>query len=215
MKTIIVSFIILALSTSTFAQKTIRIDNSNDNNQEIQTLFKRNKRDGFYGAMTVGYSPINGSDGVVFSSRGCWIVDHWFALGVGGTAFANNIEGINDLDQTLNQLNNNTHLAGGYGGFIIEPMLAPLKPLHLSFPLLIGAGGASTYTDYYYSSTYDVGDLFAVVEPGIELEVNFTRWLRIAAFATYRFTSDIKIEDINPDALRSYSVGMSFKVGLF
>ncbi|MCI0522234.1 MAG: hypothetical protein L0Y37_01125, partial [Bacteroidales bacterium] len=34
-------------------------------------------------------------------------------------------------------------LVWGYGGFIIEPIVAPMYPVHVSFPILIGGGGIS------------------------------------------------------------------------
>lgn len=221
MKTLLIISIALMSMIPGHAQKTIKIDNIND--QQIKTVFQSNKRDGFYGSFSSGYSPIDGKHGLVFSSRGCWIMDHWFAVGIGGTGFVNNVDHLSaEISGYLS--NNETdliggygivkNLAGGYGGIFLEPMLGPLKPVHFSFPVLIGAGGLTSYTTYH-QSYYDIEDFFFVIEPGIELEVNFTRWLRVAAFATYRFTSDINIDYVNPNALRTWSAGLNFKVGLF
>lgn len=196
-----------------FAQKTINFSEIND--QEIKTVFKKNKRDGFYGAFSIGYSPIDNKDGMVFSSRGSWIMDHWFAFGFGGTAFINNIDQMEYYGYYSSNANNEKSLVGGYGGLILEPILAPLKPIHLSFPIIIGGGIATTFNNFYsYNYSYNEA-FFSVIEPGIELEMNFTKWLRIAAFGTYRYTSKIDIANISPDALRSYSVGITAKVGLF
>lgn len=211
MKTLIILTIALMSMIPGHAQKTIKIDNIND--QQIKTVFQSNKRDGFYGSISSGYSPIDGKHGMVFSSRGSWIMDHWFAVGIGGTGFVNNVDQLSaDLSGYLSS--DETGLAGGYGGIYLEPMLGPLKPVHLSFPVLFGAGGLTSYTTYHHTY-YDIEDYFFVIEPGIELEVNFTRWLRVAAFTTYRFTSDITIENVNSNALRTWSAGLNFKVGLF
>ena len=92
-----IAFTLIAVlfTISSFAQKTIRIDDDENEEtqyvktekQEIKTLFSKEKRDGFYGSLSVGYSPIDHKDGVTTSMRGCWIMDHFFSLGVGGTAF--------------------------------------------------------------------------------------------------------------------------------
>jgi hypothetical protein len=191
-------------------QKTIRFAEPKQH-QEIQTLFKKDKRNGFYGSISLGYSPIDNKDALVVSSRGCIIMDRWFAFGFGGTAFINNINDFNFYDQ-IEDIDN---LTGAYGGLIIEPIALPMKPVHLSFPILIGGGVVTPFNNYNYHQYTYIEDYFFVVEPGIELEVNFTKWMRIAAFATYRYTSEIKLDDISKSALRSYSTGLTVKIGLF
>ena len=211
MKTFVIFTLIMFITSNLFAQEIIKAERTND--QEIHTLFKKEKRDGFYGAFSIGYSPIDNKNAMTVSSRGCWIMDHFFSLGIGGTAFVNNLEGLN-----LNfsdQSNNGTNLAGGYGGIILEPILLPLKPLHLSFPIMIGVGATGKFDNYSYFSTYLVNDFFWVVEPQAEVEVNFTRWLRLSIYAGYRYTSELNITDISKDALRGYSTGVTIKMGLF
>ncbi|MDA3817310.1 MAG: hypothetical protein PF486_08030 [Prolixibacteraceae bacterium] len=218
MKHTILALTIFLLAMPAMAQQVIKIDDyeqEKNNDDEIQTIFKRSNRDGFYGAISVGYSPIDNTDGMVFSSRGCWIMDRWFGIGLGGTGFVNNLNQIEDY-LLENSFNDRSYLAGGYGGIVIEPILASRKPVHLSFPILLGGGAIAPVSDDTHTQPYsDIEDVYFVAEPGIELEVNFTKWLRIAAFATYRYTSDIDIENVSKDALRSYSAGLTFKVGLF
>lgn len=211
MKTLIAFFVLTTFSLGLMAQNTIRIGAEED--QKIHTIFKKEKRDGFYGSISAGYSPIDNKDGMTFSSRGCWIMDHFFSIGIGGTAFINNLEEI--PFGISSNTNDETSLSGGYGGIILEPILLPLKPIHLSFPILIGAGGAGTFTDYTYFSTYSINDFFWVVEPQAELELNLTRWFRLSFYGGYRYTSDLNIDGISTDALRGYTVGITAKMGLF
>lgn len=214
MKKLGLAFIILAtIATSAMAQQHIKIDGYND--QEINTVFKQNKRDGLYFSLSSGYSPINGDNGAVFSTRGCWIMDHWFAFGLVGTGFANNLENMDNYYYNSSN-SDEINLVGGYGGFVVEPYLFPLKPVHISFPIVCGVGAVAAIDNYYYDQLYnDDFDVFYAIEPGVELEVNFTKWMRIAAFATYRYTSDIDIEKVSTDALRNYSCGLTVKIGLF
>ena len=210
MKTFVVLILIMFITSNLFAQEIIKAERTND--QEIHTLFKKEKRDGFYGAFSIGYSPIDNKNAMTVSSRGCWIMDHFFSLGIGGTAFVNNLEGLN---LNFSDQSNNGNLAGGYGGIILEPILLPLKPLHLSFPIMIGVGATGKFDNYSYFSTYLVNDFFWVVEPQAEVEINFTRWLRLSLYAGYRYTSELNITDISKDALRGYSTGVTIKMGLF
>jgi hypothetical protein len=211
MKKSIAIVLFTVFSVSLMAQETMRV--SADDDQEIKTIFKKEKRDGFYGAVSVGYSPIDKKDGLTLSSRGCWIMDHIFAIGVGGSAF------INELDELPIDINlhsdNDKNLTGGYGGIVVEPIVMPLKPIHLSFPILLGVGAAGSFTNYTYFSTYAIDDFFFVIEPQAELELNINRWMRLALFAGYRYTTDIDIEGISKDALRGYSAGLTVKMGLF
>ncbi len=214
MKTLIFTITIFLFSVSLFAQKTIKIDDESNDSQEVKTLFKKDKRDGFYYSVSAGYAPIDNKNGVVTSMRGSWIMDHFFAIGVGGTAFINELDEL-DLDLLLSNEPGDLNLAGGYGGIIFEPMIFPLKPIHLSFPVLVGVGAASAFENYSYYSSLNISDFFWVVEPMAELEVNFTSWLRIAVYGGYRFTSDLDIDGISKDALRNYSAGLTLKMGLF
>jgi hypothetical protein len=135
-------------------------------------------------------------------------------LGIAGSGFVNNLE----LDYGPGSVSSG--LSGGYGGLLIEPILAPFSPVHLAFPIIIGAGGIAYVDRYYWSShTYDpwVTDAaaFFVFEPGIELELNLVRFLRLAVGASYRLTSDIKMENAKSDALNGLTGSFSLKFGKF
>lgn len=213
MKTISSILILLLLALSVAAQENIRFGGYDD--QEVKTIFKKEKRDGFYGGFSMGYSPIDNKDGITMSARGCWIMDHFFSFGIGGTAFLNDIDQIPWNYYFNNEAVSETSLAGGYGGLILEPIVFPLFPVHVSFPILVGVGGISNYQSYDYYSTYYLSDFFWVVEPAVELEVNFTKWLRIAFYGTYRITSDLDIEGVSKNALKGYSAGVTLKMGQF
>lgn len=193
-------------------------------NDEIRTIFSREKSNGGYGAFTISYSNIGGYDALVTGGRGAFIFDRVLAVGLAGYGFVNNLE----YDRFNNQIHSS--LAGGYGGLLIEPILAGTSPVHLSFPVLIGAGGV-TLTDFYNLddwqspfSNYEYDyDAFFVVEPGVELELNVTRFFRLAAAVSYRYTSEIELlgfEDlingpVAPNALRGFNYGLTFKFGKF
>ncbi len=183
---------------------------------EVQTLFDPHSGSGGYGAFSVGYTKINGRDAIIMGGRGEWVVGHGFGLGMGGYGFVND-----PIYNVVDELNYS--LAGGYGGLIMEPILFGWFPVHLSFPILIGAGGvASTsyssdwYDSYEYWDGYlEAATAFFVAEAGVELEFNLVRFFRLSLFGTYRYTSDIIMENTPTDALRSWNVGMTFKFGSF
>jgi len=199
-------------------------------NDQIQSIFSRKKSNGGYGAFSLGYSEIDGRDALIAGARGAFIFDHALAIGLGGYGFVNNLNYHSQYRHDDNTYRFTT--TGGYGGLLIEPILFGKKPVHLSFPILFGIGGVALVDahswdwdwdwdhnhDYY---EYD-NDVFFVAEPGVELEFNLARFFRLAAFASYRFTSKLELYDgsspgnmADPDLLETFNVGLTFKFGKF
>ena len=54
-----------------------------------------------------------------------------------------------------------------------------------------------------------------LTEPSIEVEFNFTRYLRVAAYASHRFTTKIDIIATSPTVLNTATVGLTVKLGMF
>lgn len=186
----------------------------NNDNDQISTIFSKNRKNGGYGALSFSYTEIDKKDAFLVGARGSWIIDHSFAIGLGGCGFINDV---NYHGWMNTRLENN--LAGGYGGLYLEPILAPRMPVHISFPVLLGVGGISSVsnTTDWNNWIFDDSktDTYLVFEPSVELEFNMTRHLRLAGSIGYRFTSDIELENTNPDILKGTNVGLVFKFGKF
>jgi hypothetical protein len=183
---------------------------------QVQTLFDPHAGNGGYGAFSIGYTKIDSRDALLMGGRGAWVIGHGFGLGMGGYGFVSD-----PLYNPADELN--YALAGGYGGLIMEPILFGWFPVHLSFPILVGAGGVAN-TSYsanwndpyeYYDGYVEDASAFFVAEAGVELEFNLVRFFRLALFGTYRYTSDIIMDNTPADALRGWSAGMTFKFGSF
>jgi hypothetical protein len=182
---------------------------------EFRTLLGHERHNGVYGAFTIGYSEIENRQAVVLGGRFEWITGHSLGIGFGGTGFINE----NHFDQSLNS---NVFLTGGYGGLYFEPILMPNYPVHLAFPVLLGAGGISYVTedwDYNHNMIED-SEAFLIAEPGVEIELNLTRNFRLAAGATYRFTTPFDVgltgePMVSSSALRGFSYMLTFKFGRF
>ena len=182
---------------------------------EISTIISKSHSNGWYGALSFNYTEIDGKDAFLVGARGAWIMDHSFAIGVGGCGFVNDINYDNWRDNDLNY-----NLAGGYGGLYLEPIIAPRLPVHLSFPILFGVGGIARIDDHHDWGSNWINDdsnedAFLILEPAVELEFNMTRHLRLGASLSYRFTSKIELNDTDPDILEGASVGLIMKFGKF
>lgn len=228
----------LFLSLSTFAQTEQDNNNSGEDQIEYRTLFKENNKavtHGGYGAFSMGYTEIDNKSALQFGGRGAWIINQRFALGFGGNGFFNNLNKPNPVTEA------DYYVSGGYGGLLLQPIVYPNHPVHLSFPILIGGGGVSTFSsknlekynwDHYHNSNYSYfndSDYFFVFEPGIDVEFNILKFFRIAVGASYRFASDVNLKytytdeitrermEINLDQnlMNNYSLNISFLFGWF
>ena len=182
----------------------------NTDNQ-ISTIFSKNRSNGGYGALSFGYTQIDGKDAFLMGARGSWIINHSFAIGLGGTSFINDVNYHNWRNNDLDY-----NLAGGYGGLYLEPILAHRLPVHISVPILFGVGAVAQVEDHR-DWTYDDtrSDVFLVFEPSVELEFNMTRHFRLAGTIGYRFTSKIDMANTNSDVMEGANIGLVFKFGKF
>ena len=215
MKNLVVFFGVLAFTLSAFAQQDD--ENTSNGSDDIQTLMGKNNAVGGYGAISVQYTELESRDAFVFGARGGILMGHMVSLGLGGSGFFNDVhyDAVSGKDISL---------AGGYGGFFFEPVIMPKFPVHIAFPVLIGAGGVAVvsvndeqnWNDNYKS---EASDAFMVIEPGIEVELNITRFFRFCLGGYYRYTSDVDIQDpeysVPTDILQGFSGGVTFKFGHF
>jgi hypothetical protein len=103
--------------------------------------------------------------------------------------------------------------------------------VHVSIPVLIGAGGVAYIRDYWtpypqYPDDYNYytedASAYFVIEPGLELELNMVKFLRVCLGGYYRYTSNIVLQsgygdeytEVKPD-LNGFSFGLSLKFGKF
>lgn len=211
---IIILLAAIFISTNSIAQK---------NQNEYTSIFNKKKdqkiEHGGYGSIGFGYTTIDGKDAVQVSFKGAWVIDHNIAIGLAGYSF------VNDLEKSTTTGVNETFLGGGYGGFFIEPIILPNSPIHVSFPILFGAGGISSFTKTeWQNDDFEINnndyDVFFVFEPGVELEFNMVKFFRLAIGGSYRFTNGILLNNsqgtlVSTDALDSYNIYMNLKFGKF
>jgi hypothetical protein len=211
-KTIIFSALLILCYSVAFSQEP---EFEYYKSKEIKTLLGRNKEGGGYCAFTGGYSVIDNKQAVLFGARFGWIASHSIGIGMGASGFINEFHYEPSLGREV-------FLAGGYGGIYIEPILLPRSPVHISFPVLFGAGGIS-----YVSKESDLNDnliedseAFLIIEPAAELELNLTKFFRLALGASYRFPTAFDVglsgtPKANAESIKGMSFKVTFKFGKF
>lgn len=144
------------------------------------------------------------------------IANHSLALGFAGKGF------VSEFFQRAAGEPDEYNYAGGYGGLLIEPIIMPRYPIHLSFPVLLGVGGMSYNRLPHRYHPYDYDDFFVeqagaflIAEPGVEVELNITHWMRLGLGGTYRFVSSVDSRGLDEKVLNGFSGSFSAKFGIF
>lgn len=111
----------------------------------------------------------------------------------------------------------------GYGGLLFEPVFFSRSAIHFTLPVLLGAGGAgfrpttSPFSYNYEDVNWDnyVADAFFVAEPGLNMELNLFKWMRLDAGVSYRFISDGYFGSSLNSSLSGWSANCGLKFGWF
>jgi hypothetical protein len=190
----------------------------------IKTVFSSEKSSvGIYGGIVGRYSDIGTAPGAIIGARVCFIAGHSLAIGLAG----NGIFSEKVYDANLTQ---DCYFSGGYGGLLIEPIILAKHPIHISIPILMGAGGIS-YEEKSGSNalglissgsnTIDTRSFF-ILEPGVEVEINVLKFFRLAVGGYYRYTSNTSLRYDNnmgliakSGFLKGFSTGVTLKFGKF
>jgi hypothetical protein len=123
-------------------------------------------------------------------------------------------------------------LKTAYGGAKLEYTVHPDAAVHISFPLLVGMGEASmdsvdvksTETNNEMHGMHGIrGDdsgmngEFFVIQPGINVEANLLRNVKLFAGANYRIASKIGTAStiVPKDALIGFGISAGVRVGIF
>ncbi|MCK9421506.1 MAG: hypothetical protein M0Q38_02805 [Bacteroidales bacterium] len=159
------------------------------------------------------------------------ILNHHWTVGLTGT-FIGNPMGMrfhnkyynNDRDSTgFNRHGHN--LSGGYGGVLLEYTLFPKSRIHVAFPLMLGSGTLSySHRDHDNDTTflYDEGhhhhmsgNHFFVIEPGVRVECNVIKTLRIGFGISYRYAPDLGHFRAPSDLINQFNAKLSLRFGKF
>ncbi|MCB0804675.1 MAG: hypothetical protein KDC05_02700 [Bacteroidales bacterium] len=202
-----------------------------DDTQEFSTIFGSNFESGGYGAPELKLGQVNDEMSLFVGGRGGWIIGHKFVLGGAGYGLTTN-NTFNSIEMVTDSLGNSAmadrklKIDMGYGGLLLEYIAMPKKAIHLAFPLIIAAGGASVgekvdsdpnnqdpaeWTSYNYIES----SAFFLVEPGVNLELNMVKFFRLNIGASYRFVSGTNMVRLNNSDLSDFTFNLALKFGMF
>jgi hypothetical protein len=218
MKKILLINLMLLSGILTFAQVDDEVMQEEVRQDDIKTLFHKGRGGsiGGYGELSILYNQIDNRDAFVFGARAGVLMGHMMTVGLCGSGFFNDPQYYSGITEKIS-------IAGGYGGLFFEPILLPRFPVHVAIPVTIGVGGVAfarmynydEYDDYYPEES----DAYFVIEPGIEVELNITKFFRFSIGGYYRYTTDVDMmigtQSVPKDILQGFSGGVNFKFGKF
>ena len=190
---------------------------------EVQTLFGNSaKVTGWFIDFNNTFSQINGQNSYMPGFAGGIIMNRNFKLGLIGKSLSFN----DTYLQYDNVLEEPVYLVGGHGGLFLEASPIDNKVVHISIPFIIGAGGADYLSKSSYPETDDDGDSdycreslssspYWVVEPGANIEINVTGFMRLYAGYSYRWMMGLDLANTSSSAFNGSNFNFGVRFGKF
>ena len=204
---------------------------SQDEDQDFKTIFGSDFESGGYGAPELKLGQVNNEMSLFVGGRGGWIIGHKFVLGGAGYGLTTNntfsyTEELLRPSGTPVDSTRRLKIDMGYGGLLLEYIAFPKKAVHLSFPVIIAAGGTSIGSKivsdtlnqpYDQWSSYDLveSSAFFLVEPGVHIDLNMVKFFQLSIGASYRFISGTNLERLNNSDLSDLTFNLALKFGKF
>ncbi len=166
--------------------------------QQARTMVHGEASNGGFGALVFKGSGVNDQFAGFFGARGAWVMDHVFALGVGGYVMGGGV----DVQRSAGQRS----LDMWYGGAEIEFISGWSQVYHITFLTLIGGGSLGLEGE---------SDGIWAVEPALNLEMNVTPYFRLDFGGGYRFIWDVDIPELSNGDLSQFFGQVVLKFGAF
>ena len=211
-------FFLLFLATfSAIGQK--YVDTNNPKDEEIKSLLSKKNDLNAFGAADLKIGDLKDERSLLVGAYGGFIINRRYLFGVAGYGLVTNLEfdGVVPGRNEPKKLN----LYGGYGGVLIGATIAPKELIHISIPIVLGAGSLEVVDkDFFVNNPADSeftveNSVFFVAEPGIEIEFNITKYFRLGVGATYRYISGTELENVKDEDVSGTTALISFRFGRF
>jgi hypothetical protein len=117
------------------------------------------------------------------------------------------------------EADNRLYLDGHWGLLRCEYAINPGKAIHISFPIVAGIGEIEMdKKDSFENIPISVpleDAIFANLEPGIALEINTFKYVKLNLSAGYRFVSDVSFRNLSGKDLSGVTFSAGLKIGIF
>jgi hypothetical protein len=166
--------------------------------QQARTLVRGEASHGGFGALVFKGSGVNDQFAGFFGGRGAWLIDHVFALGLGGYVMGGGVD--------VQREGGEQSLDMWYGGAELEFISGWSQVYHITFLTLVGGGSLGLDGE---------SDGIWVAEPALNIEINVTPYMRLNFGGGYRFVFGVDIPDLENRDLSQFLGQVSLKFGAF
>lgn len=186
-----------------------------ESNDKPKNLFGDTRIKGGYIGTGIQTFQLNNQMGYGFGGSIALNAGRKFNIGFAGKILATDVK----MDQ-LSSTGDPYYYELGYGGILIEPMIASNSPVHLTFPVVLGAGGVAAVNErvyepgWHYQYSVQDADYFFIINPGVNVELNLFRFMRLAAGVNYRLSSDYYLDGVKNN-LNGLGGNVTLKLGWF
>lgn len=204
---VILLFMLVGYSFDSIAQESKDYIEFND---------RKNIVHGVYLGINAGYGEVENRNTYIAGLKIAYVANRKFEIGfVTKGLFSNqNISGVFS--------SNSADLGAVYSGVHLEPIFFSRAKINLSFPILIG-GGATGYVNTEwteeeaerYQEDEDQWDAVFVVEPGVNILYNISRYVQLETGVKYRFSSKVELSPDIITRINGFSTSFGIKVGVF
>lgn len=185
------------------------------NNSEVQTLMGGKSHFGFFVAPSIKGGLVMDEPALLSGLRLGWTINRVVSLGFEGYGLAPTIV----RDDILT--NQKVRPLMGYGGFFIEPIIGSNRLIHITTPLMVGAGWLGYVRDWndenndvYRDELIDKQVVWAV-EPGVNAELNVASFFRVNLGVSYRFMAESTLMNTAPKSFQGLNYSLTLKFGRF
>ncbi len=213
--------VLIVLSSIAYGQQVLEEQDGIEEQREVQTLFGGKKGFGGYLGLNLKMAEINDQEALMTGGELCFVINRSFNIGFEGYGLVTEVRSDNlgfDLDRLYIQM--------GYGGLHLEPVIASESLIHVTLPILLGAGGIAETTRPLWEEEngnvivdfdhhYHESDYFFLAEPGVNLELNVFRFVRLTGGASYRFTTDFDLGVMDRDDITGWNANIGMRIGWF
>ena len=117
---------------------------------------------------------------------------------------------------TLPETLNSDELMMNWSGLHLEYTLWPLQKIHLTFPLSVGKGQMKiTQATIITEQTLTGDPNFLFAEPGMMVEINIWKYVKLGIGTSFRFTRNVEYNSITKSDLSGFAAVTSVKFGFF
>jgi len=201
-----------------FAQETEVIYSEKDDKRPMNTLFGDNKGFGGHLSLNVRGAEFYDQTTLLLGGELVFTLSHALNIGVAGYGMPTRVDYLDTQNDYIADLN----VEFGYGGLFIEPVFFDQQVVHFTVPVLIGAGWAGLSDANFYNNPgagynfriYEESSFF-IFEPGINMEVNLVRHVKLTLGGSYRLVNGSDLNQVSDSDLSGFSFGGGIRIGWF